>query len=154
MPTNEKAGFSARDFELLAGAMSCSKTVIEVDYVKYAEMFGFKNPGSGKATWNALKRKLKRMGEGDGAGGETSEEPGGVKRKAEDEGIVEEAEDEMSAGEAESSAKKTFGKSPAKKGRKTEADPKGKNNVAVEDGDEDMPVGNLKGKSGTVKAEE
>jgi len=60
----------------------------------------------------------------------------------------------MSAGEAESSAKKTFGKSPAKKGRKTEADPKGKNNVAVEDGDEDMPVGNLKGKSGTVKAEE
>jgi len=49
--------------------MSCSKTVIEVDYVKYAEMFGFKNPGSGKATWNALKRKLKRMGEGDGAGG-------------------------------------------------------------------------------------
>ncbi len=49
--------------------MSCSKTAIEVDYVKYAEMFGFKNPGSGKATWNALKRKLKRMGEGGGAGG-------------------------------------------------------------------------------------
>ncbi|KAK0262501.1 hypothetical protein LTS09_003212 [Friedmanniomyces endolithicus] len=154
MPTNEKAGFSARDFELLAGAMSCSKTAIEVDYVKYAEMFGFKNPGSGKATWNALKRKLKRMGEGGGAGGETSEAPGGVKRKAEDEGIVEEAEDEVSAGEAESSVKKTSGKSPAKKGRKTEADPKGKNNVAVEDGDEDMPDGSLKGGGGTVKAEE
>ncbi|KAK1820575.1 hypothetical protein LTR12_005023 [Friedmanniomyces endolithicus] len=153
MPTNEKAGFSPRDFELLAGAMSCSKTAIEVDYVKYAEMFGFKNPGSGKATWNALKRKLKRMGEGGGAGAETNE-AGGVKRKAEDEGDAEEAEAEVSDGEAEPAAKKTSGKSPAKKGRKAGADRKGKNNVAVKDGEEKMREGDLEGGSGTVNAEE
>ncbi|KAK0872700.1 hypothetical protein LTS02_001275 [Friedmanniomyces endolithicus] len=153
MPTNEKAGFSPRDFELLAGAMSCSKTAIEVDYVKYAEMFGFKNPGSGKATWNALKRKLKRMGEGGGAGAETNE-AGGVKRKAQDEGGADEAEDGVSDGEAEPAAKKTSGKSPAKKERKVDADHKGKNNVAVKDGEEEMPDGDLEGGSGMVKAEE
>jgi len=60
----------------------------------------------------------------------------------------------VSDGEAEPAAKKTSGKSPAKKGRKVDADHKGKNNVAVKDGEEEMPDGDLEGGSGMVKAEE
>ncbi|KAK3655158.1 hypothetical protein LTR56_003579 [Elasticomyces elasticus] len=123
------ANFSARDFELLAGAMNCTKTPIEIDYKKFAEMFEYKNANSSKAVWHGLKKKLEKMSAaGEGASGETKEK-GGVKRKATDDDAEESGD--------ESPVKKTAKSPAAKKGRKAPA--KGKGTVeADEDGEEEV----------------
>jgi len=51
-------GFTTRDLELLAAAMSCTKSPVEVDYKLFAEKGGFKNAASAKASWNGLKKKM------------------------------------------------------------------------------------------------
>ena len=53
--------FTARDFELLAGALACTKAPVQIDYAKFAERHGYKNQASGKASWVALKKKLDKM---------------------------------------------------------------------------------------------
>ncbi|TKA76761.1 hypothetical protein B0A55_03637 [Friedmanniomyces simplex] len=149
MSTKEKGTFTPRDFELLVGAMSCSKAPIEVDYKKFAEMFEFKNPASAKATWNSLKKKLNKMSEGNA--GETEGKAGGVKRKAAD--ADDDAEHDVMAEEAAPAAKKTI-KSPAKKGRKAPVKGKGEQAAAADD-DEEMPMGDVKDEDdGKVEAEE
>ncbi|KAK5110270.1 hypothetical protein LTR62_006123 [Meristemomyces frigidus] len=66
VPTMSKDGstFTARDIELLAAAMSCTKAPVEVDYKAFAEKGKFKNAASAKASWNSLKKKLEKIGSG------------------------------------------------------------------------------------------
>jgi hypothetical protein len=52
--SKEPATFTARDFELLAGAMTCTKAPLEVDYKKFV----FRDSASAKASWDALMKKL------------------------------------------------------------------------------------------------
>ncbi|EME49601.1 hypothetical protein DOTSEDRAFT_68399 [Dothistroma septosporum NZE10] len=56
--------FTARDFQMLAKAMGCMKGEIAVDYSKFAEVGGYKNANSAKASWHSLKKKLDKASEG------------------------------------------------------------------------------------------
>lgn len=51
---SSEISFTARDFELLAKALKCNNNVVQVDYAKFAELAGFKNANSAKASWYAL----------------------------------------------------------------------------------------------------
>ena len=82
--TKEGPSMTARDFELLAKALTCLKSelvvssslqiallqanYLQVDYVKFAEKGPFKNPNSAKASWHGVKKKLDKLGGGAIAG--------------------------------------------------------------------------------------
>lgn len=51
---SSEISFTARDFELLAKAMKCNNNAVQVDYAKFAELAGFKNANSAKASWCVL----------------------------------------------------------------------------------------------------
>lgn len=61
--------FTSRDYDLLARAMMCVKGEFAIDYDKFANLAGFKNSNSSKASWHSLKKKLDKMSSN---GGETS----------------------------------------------------------------------------------
>ncbi|KAK7544385.1 uncharacterized protein J3D65DRAFT_663636 [Phyllosticta citribraziliensis] len=109
---------TTRDFEIAAAAWKCFKTEPAIDYVKLAELAGFKNAASASACWNSTKKKLFAQGSGAAGTGTaspaTAKTPASRKRKA--------ASAKKSAGEDVTEG------TPSKKGKKQ--------NVEVEDDEE------------------
>ncbi|KAK4545546.1 hypothetical protein LTR36_002896 [Oleoguttula mirabilis] len=162
MSTTKQDGntFTARDFELLAAAMQCTKVPVEVDYKLFAEKVGFKGTPSAKASWNTLKKKLQKFSESGSsvapsltitpADNPEKASKGSKKRKASD-------EDDGSNSEAEAAPTKS-----KKKGRKAPLGAgKGKAAAAAavddsqdedQDDDEELPANGMKKDVGT-KAE-
>ncbi|KAK5126784.1 hypothetical protein LTR85_009718 [Meristemomyces frigidus] len=148
--------FTARDFELLAAAMECTKAPIEVDYKLFAEKVGFKGAPSAKASWNTLKKKLAKFNASGGSVAPSltitagdSPERGGKKRKATD-------DDDGSGSEVETEPAATKSK---KKGRKAPlGGAKGKVAAAPveqqeedQDDDEELPASGMKKDKGTKR---
>ncbi|KAF2160477.1 hypothetical protein M409DRAFT_29098 [Zasmidium cellare ATCC 36951] len=59
-PAKGEPAFSARELELLGKALQANKNDVAIDYPKFAELGGFKNANSAKASWHKLKEKFER----------------------------------------------------------------------------------------------
>lgn len=46
---------------LFGGVLHCNKNTIEIDYDKFAEMFGLKNAASARTGWAGVRKKIEAV---------------------------------------------------------------------------------------------